>query len=65
MQIKIARHFFTRFDLDFADNSVVYTMNPKDRSAVHPGNWLASVVREFECVKANRVANTAIAQAMS
>jgi len=64
MQIKTARYFFTRFDLDFADNCVVSQMNPYDITALHPGKWLASALRDLECVSANRVANAAIAQAM-
>lgn len=64
MQIKTARYCFTRFDLEFADNCIVSVMNPYDVTAVNPRKWLASALRDLECVKANRVANTAIAQAM-
>lgn len=64
MQIKTGRYFFSRLDLEFADNSVVWIMNPKDRSSLHPGNWLASALRDLECVTANRVANAAIQKAM-
>lgn len=58
------RHFFSAADLNFNDNSTVYTMDPTNRSALHPGQWLASALRNLECVSANRVANAAIAKAM-
>ena len=58
------RHFFSAANLEFSDNSIVYWMNPKDKTALHPGRWLSSTVRDLECVKANRVANAAIAKAM-
>ena len=64
MQIRITRHYFSAANLGMADNSVVYTMDPTDNAALHPGRWLSSVLRDFECVKANRVANTAIQKAM-
>jgi len=64
MQIKTVRYFFTKLDLGLADNCVVYMMNPTDRSAVHPGSWLSSALRDLECVLANRVANAAIQKAM-
>jgi len=58
------RHYLNSLCLGFADNSVVWSMNPADRSAMHPGRWLASALRDLECASANRVANAAIAQAM-
>ena len=64
MQIKTVRYFFTKLDLDFSDNSIVYWMNPTDRSALNPGSWLTSALRDLECVTANRVANAAIQKAM-
>ena len=64
MQIKTGRYFFTKLDLELFDNCVVYTMNPTDRSALNPGSWLTSALRDLECVLANRVANAAIQKAM-
>ena len=57
-------HFFRRLNLGFDDNSIVYQMDPTNRAALHPGQWLTSAIRDFECVKANRIANAAIAKAM-